>query len=68
MTFENMETVKITATLTNTTNKISFNGVTNDDNLTPETAQTQINKILAIVGTSVSTSGMTKTITQEAID
>lgn len=67
MTFENTATVNISAKLSGMTNKITFSGITNSNDLTPENAATQINKILAIVNKSVSATGMIKTITQEAI-
>ena len=67
MTFESIQTTKITSKLNGSTNKITFAGVT-AESTTPENAQEQINKILNITGQSVTTSGMTRTITQEATD
>lgn len=67
MTFESIQTTKITSKLNGTTNKITFAGVT-AQSTTPENAQEQINKILAITGQSVVTNGMTRTITQEATE
>lgn len=68
MTFANTATVKISAYLGTTTNRITLDGITNDDTLTPENAATQINKILKIADQSVSATGMIKTITQEAVN
>ena len=67
MTFENIQTTKITARYTDSENKITFNGVTAAAT-TPENAKSQIDKILGIVDQSVTTTKMTRTITQEATE
>lgn len=66
MQFSDTMTAKITATITGTTNRITFEGTTNDTTPTPENAQAQINKILGIIDESVSTTKMTRTVVQEA--
>lgn len=65
MQFSDTMTAKITATLTGTTNRITFDGTT-AETPTPENAKAQIDKILDVVGKSVTTAKMTRTITQEA--
>lgn len=67
MIFQDQPTVKVTSKISGTTNKISMTGITANA-FTPEEAQTQLNKILDIIGISVLTSGMTRTRTEEAVD
>ena len=67
MTFEAINTTKITSKHSTSTDKISIDGIT-AGNITPEYAAEQINKLLNIIGLSVVTTGMTRTITQEATD
>ena len=67
MEFEDKQTAKISAQLVGMTNRITIDGTTGDKP-TPENAATQINKLLDIVGQSVSPIKMTRTVTQEAID
>ena len=67
MTFENIQTTKITARYTDSENKITFSGVTAGAT-TPENAKAQIDKILGIIDQSVTTTKMTRTITQEATE
>ena len=67
MTFTTKSTAKISAKYSDSAAKITFDGVTNSDDITPEIAKTQIDKILAIVGKACTASGMIRTITQEAI-
>ena len=66
MTFTNRNVAKLTAKYSDSQSTISFQGVTTAST-TPENAKAQIDKILAIVGKSVTTTGMTRTIVQEAI-
>ena len=67
MIFSDKNISKITAKITNATDKITFDGCTTAST-TPENAKAQIDKILAIVGKSVDTAGMTRIVTQEAIN
>ena len=67
MTFESVTTTRITAKYTGATTSISMNGITAGET-TPENAKTQIDKILDIVSKSVTTTGMIRTITQEATE
>lgn len=68
MIFANTNTVKITSTISGSKDQIAIDGITASTDLTPETAQTQINKILVIVEKAVNTNGMYRTIKQEAKD
>ena len=67
MVFSEKETAKIQAYLFGTTNTITVDGVTSGAT-TPENAKAQIDKILNIVGRSVSAAKMRQIITKEAID
>lgn len=67
MTFEALTTTKITAKFSDSTNSIAIGGVT-AGTTTPENAKTQIDKITGIFGRSVTTTGMKRTITQEATE
>lgn len=67
MTFESLTTTKITAKYTGSTTSISMSGITASAT-TPENAKAQMDKILDIISKSVTTTGMTRTITQEAIE
>ncbi|MBR4153353.1 MAG: hypothetical protein IKT98_10400 [Selenomonadaceae bacterium] len=67
MAFAQKPTAKITATITGTTDKITIDGT--DAAETSETnAKEQIDKILDVVGKSVSTTGMTQTIVKEVAE
>ena len=66
MQFLNSSTAKISGTLSGKTSRISIDGTTTETTPTPEEAKTQVDKILDIVGMSILTTGMTRTITQEA--
>lgn len=66
-TFVNKPTANIKANLTGSSGYINIGGVhTGTD--TTENAAAQINKVLAVVGKSVSADKMTRTITQEGDD
>ena len=65
MQFTSRNAAKITAKVTGSTEKVSFDGTTTA-NVTPESAKTQIDKIMHVVNKTVNTSGMTRTIIQEA--
>ena len=67
MVFTTIQTAKITAMLTGTTNTLTIDGVTSGET-TPENAKTQIDKILNIVGKSVVTTKMKQIITREAAE
>ena len=67
MTFQDTQTVKINAGITGSTNTISINGITSQA-FTPETAKTQIDKFLDIVGISVKTNKMKRIRTEEAVE
>ncbi len=67
MQFTSKSAAKITAPITGSTGKVYFDG-TKMDNVTPEIAKAQIDKIMATVGDTVSTTGMTRTITQEVTE
>lgn len=67
MVFADKETAKIQAMLSNATNTITVDGVTSGAT-TPENAKAQIDKILGIVGRSVSTTKMKQIITKEAAE
>lgn len=67
MQFVGRGTAKITGKLTGSTSSVSISGVT-ADSTTPENAKTQIDKILDVVGQSIVTAGMTRTITEEAVE
>lgn len=65
MEFVNPIVAKISAQVTDSTEKISIAGVT-ADTTTVENAKAQIDKLMNIVNKSVYTSKMTRTIIQEA--
>lgn len=67
MVFTDLQTSKVTAMLTGTTNTITIDGITSGT-ITPDNAQSQINKILAIVGKSVVKTKMKQIITREAAE
>lgn len=67
MQFQDTDTVKITATITNSNNTISINGITSSA-FTPETAKIQIDKFLDIIGVSVNTNKMKRIRTEEAVE
>lgn len=66
MVFTEKVTAKIQAQLSDNTSTITVDGVTSGAT-TPENAKAQIDKILGIVGRSVSTSKMKQIITKEAV-
>ena len=67
MTFTQTPVATIKAKITGTTDSVSVQGT--NPTSTPENAKTQIDKILALVGTkTVSTAGMTRTRFEEALD
>ena len=66
MVFTAKITAKIQAQLSDNTSTITVDGVTSGAT-TPENAKAQIDKILGIVGRSVSTSKMKQIITKEAV-
>jgi len=70
MIFGNPATVKITANVTGeaAAEKITFDGIAYNNQMTPEEAATQINKIFNIVSREVTESCMKRIITQEAKD
>lgn len=65
MTFENPVTIKITSTVIETGNNITFDGISIQAT-TPENAATQINKIFSVASQTVTPQGMKRTIIQEA--
>lgn len=65
--FVTKPTVTITASVANTTSKIALSGITSNREITPDTAKTQIDKLLNVVGKSVITAGMLRTQTEEAV-
>lgn len=67
MQFTDTQTAKITATIAGTTNRITFDGTTGTKP-TPEYAKAQIDKIFDIVGKSVLTTKMSRTVVQEAVN
>jgi len=67
MVFYSRPVATIKAKITGTTDSVSVQG-TNPDT-TPENAKTQIDRVLALVGTkTVALDGMTQHITKEAVD
>lgn len=68
MTFQAKGVAKLTAKYTGSQNTVTFHGITTANDLTPETAKTQADKILTIVGRSCVTTGMTRTRTEEATE
>lgn len=67
MQFTEKLTSKISAQVTGSTEKITLDGLTIAAT-TPENAKAQMDKILHIVNKAVNTSGMIRTITQEATE
>lgn len=67
MVFTTKKTAKFSGKITDSTEKITIDGLTTSDT-TPENAKTQIDKILNIVNKKIDTTGMTRTITQEATE
>jgi len=65
MIFTDKITAKFSGKITGSTEKITIDGAT-VASTTPENAKAQIDKILDIVGKAIDTTGMTRTITQEA--
>lgn len=65
MEFTNPTVAKISAQVSASTERVSINGVT-AGTTTVENAKAQIDKLLGVVNKSVFTSGMTRTIVQEA--
>ena len=66
MTFTAKATAKISAKYSDSNGRITFDGTSTSNSLTPEDAKESIDKILGIVGRAVTKTGMTRTITQEA--
>ena len=66
--FASKPTVTVAAYETGTNQKLSISGITSDLSVTPDTAATQINKFLDIVGRSVGTLKMERTVKQEAAE
>ena len=66
MVFTTKEYAKIQAQMSDSTNTITIDGVTSGDT-TPENAKAQIDKILNIIGRSVSTTKMKQIVTKEAV-
>ena len=67
MVFESKPTSIIWAKNAETGDFLSIGGVTRET-LTPETAVTQINKVVGICGLSVTSSGMVRIGTEEAVN
>jgi len=65
MVFTDKLNAKFSGKISGTTSKITIDGATTAST-TPENAKAQIDKILNIVGKAIDTTGMTRTITQEA--
>lgn len=68
MTFQAKGVAKLTAKYTGSQNTVTFHGITTANDLTPENAKAQADKILDLVGRSCATSGMTRTRTEEATE
>lgn len=66
MNFVNKGVAKLNARFSDSQNTITFQGVTTA-NTTPENAKAQADKLLAVVGKAITTTGMTRVITQEAM-
>ena len=66
--FQDKPTCTITSYFTGSTNKIALSGINPSDTITPSEAATEINKFLEIVGKSVTTTKMERSIKQEAVD
>lgn len=67
MHFVGRGSAKLTAKVTGSTKTISLDGVT-PNNTTPENAKAQADKLLDIVNKSVQTSGMTRSVIEEAVE
>ena len=67
MIFQEKPTATISAKVTGSSKMLSLDGITTGST-TPENAAAQINKILNVVGSAVTTSGMVRTRKEEAID
>lgn len=65
MIFADPITAKFSGKITGATEKITIDGATARAT-TPENAKAQIDKMLGIVNKAIDTTGMTRTITQEA--
>lgn len=69
LAFNNKPITTIKARVTGTTENVAFAGCTADNSLTPADAATQMNKILAIVGKTVTAdTNMVRTQVQEVVD
>lgn len=66
MVFEEKEFAKLQANFSDNSSSITIDGVTAAV-ITPENAKAQVDKILGIVGKSVSTTKMKQIITKEAV-
>lgn len=67
MTFTQAKTATIRAKNTTTNEFRFFNGITTAAT-TPDNAVAQINKILSVADQAISSNGMTRIITEEAVD
>ena len=67
MTFAQAKTATIRAKITPANEFRFFNGVTTAA-ITPDIAASQINKILSVADQAISVVGMTRIITEEAVD
>ncbi len=69
LAFNNKPITTIKARVTGTTENVAFAGCTADNTLTPTDAATQINKVLAIIGKTISAdTNMIRTQVQEVVD
>ena len=66
--FQDKLTCTIASYFTGSTNKLSLAGINPDSSITPDQAATEINKFIAIVGKSVTTMKMERSIKQEAVE
>lgn len=67
MVFQDNPTVKVTSYLTGSTNTISIDGITAQP-FTPETAKSNIDVLLDVIGESVQTNKMKRIRTEEAVN
>lgn len=64
--FVRRPSASITSYISGGKNKITVNGTSNTDTVTPEVAQTQLNRLLFVVNVSVVTDGMVRNSVEEA--
>lgn len=68
MQFQTKSTATLSSVIGGGINRrISFSGVTTEE-ITPENAKTQIDRVMAIVNLSVLTTGMTRSLVEEAVE